>query len=257
MEPRFRSDLSEAAFDWEKAIAMTAATIDVLKREVKVLMFDLYGTVVDMQQGLIDTVTPFLRDKGWDGEPHRFVTWWRRTHFEDSMIDALCDRGHTPYRQIAHRAVSHVMTRAGIVYTQEEVQWLVARIERLRPFPDVLDALSQLRARYRLVILSNGDRDMLENAKPWIGFDFDRMISAEEAGYFKPHYKTYQKAEELIGEARTSIMHVANHPFDCIGAKAYGMRTAFVDRRSRPYGETPYQPDLIVPDLAALVEVLT
>ena len=173
------------------------------------------------------------------------------------MIDALCDRGHTPYRQIGHRAVSHVMTRAGIAYTQEEVQWLVAQIEQLRPFPDVLDALSQLRTRYRLVILSNGDRDMLENAKPSIGFDFDQTISVEEAGYFKPHYKTYQKAEELIGEARTSIMHVANHAFDCIGAKAYGMRAAFIDRRSRPYGETPHQPDLIVPNFAALAEALT
>jgi 2-haloacid dehalogenase len=236
---------------------MTAATIDVLKREVKVLMFDQYGTVVDMQQGLIDAVAPFLRNKGWDGEPHRFVTWWRRTHYEDSMIDALCDRGHTPYRQIGHRAVSHVMARAGIAYTQEEVQWLVAQIEHLRPFPDVLDTLSQLRTRYRLVILSNGDQDMLENAKPSIGFDFDQTISVEEAGYFKPHYKTYQKAEELIGEARASIMHVASHAFDCIGAKAYGMRAAFIDRRSRPYGETPYQPDLIVPNFAALAEALT
>ena len=235
---------------------MTAATTDVLKREVKVLMFDLYGTVVDMQQGLVDAVTPFLRDKGWDGEPHRFVTWWRRTHFEASMIDALCDRGHTPYRQIGHRAVAHVMTRAGIAYGQEDVHWLVARIERLRPFADVLDALSRLRTRYRLVILSNGDRDMLENARPWIGFDFDQIISVEEAGYFKPHYKTYQKAEELIGEARTSIMHVASHGFDCIGAKAYGMRAAFIDRRGRPYGETPHQPDLIVPNLAALAEAL-
>ena len=235
---------------------MTAATIGALKREVKVLMFDQYGTIVDMQQGLIDAVTPFLRDKGWDGEPQRFVTWWRRTHYEDSMIDALCDRGHTPYRQIGHRAVSHVMTRAGIAYTQEEVQWLVARIEQLRPFPDALDALTRLRSRYRLVILSNGDRDMLENAKPSIGFDFDQTISVEEAGYFKPHYKTYQKAEELIGAARTSIMHVASHAFDCIGAKSYGMRAAFIDRRSRPYGETPHQPDLIVPNLGALAAAL-
>ena len=39
---------------------------------------------------------------------------------------------------------------------------------------------------------------------------------------------------------------VANHAFDCIGAKAYGMRTIFIDRRSRPFGETPHQPDLIV-----------
>ena len=90
---------------------------DILKRDIKVLTFDQYGTVVDMQKDLTEKVTPFLRDKGWDGEASRFVTWWRRTHFENSMIDALCDRGHTPYRQIGHRAVSHVMDRAGIIYT--------------------------------------------------------------------------------------------------------------------------------------------
>jgi len=233
-----------------------ATDIEVLKREVKVLMFDQYGTVVDMQQGLTEAVTPFLQAKGWPGNPHQFVTWWRRTHYEDSMIDALCDRGHTPYRQIGHRAVSHVMNRAGIDYTQEDVIWLVSQIEKLRPFPDVIDALHKLRTHFQLVILSNGDRDMLENAKPFIGFDFDLTISVEEAGYFKPHYATYRKAEELIGEARSSIMHVANHPFDCIGAKAYGMRTTFIDRRNRPYGETPHQPDLIVRNFAELATAL-
>ena len=235
---------------------MTAATVDVLRREVKVLAFDLYGTIVDMQQGLIDAATPFLRDKGWDGDPRRFVTWWRRTHYEDSMIDALCDRGHTPYRQVAHRAVSHVMTRSGISHTQEEVQRLVGHIEKLRPFPDVVEPLARLRTRYRLVILSNGDPDMLENARPSIGFDFDMMISAAEAGSFKPHYRTYQKAQERVGEERTSIMLVASHAFDCIGAKSWGMRTAFIDRRGRPYGETPHQPDLIVPSIAALADAL-
>ena len=103
------------------------------------------------------------------------------------MIDALCDRGHTPYRQVAHRAVSHVMSRAGIPYTQEEVQRLVGHIEKLRPFPDVVEPLTRLRTRYRLVVLSNGDPDMLENARPSIGFDFDQMISAAEEGSFKPH----------------------------------------------------------------------
>ena len=124
-------------------------------------------------------------------------------------------------------------------------RWEKGRLgEKVIPFPDVIDALHKLRPRFQLVILSNGDRDMLENAKPFIGFEFDLTISVEEAGYFKPHYATYQKAEERIGEARSSIMHVANHAFDCIGAKAYGMRTAFIDRRNRPYGETPHQPDL-------------
>jgi 2-haloacid dehalogenase len=231
---------------------------EILKREVKALVFDQYGTIVDMQAGLTEIATPFLRQKGWKDEAHRFVTWWRRTHFENSMIDALCDRGHTPYRQIGHRAVSYVMDRCGIAYTQDEVRWLVSEIEKLKPFPDVIEALHKLRAAgYKLVILSNGDRDMLKAAGPYIGFPFDHVISVEEAGYFKPHWKTYAKAAELIGLDRASILFVANHAFDCIGAKAYGMRTAFIDRRKRPFGETPHQPDLIVADFAELAAALT
>jgi 2-haloacid dehalogenase len=229
----------------------------ILRREIEVLVFDQYGTVVDMQKGLTDAVTPFLQAKGWTGKPDSFVTWWRRTHFENSMIDALCDRGHTPYRQIGHRAVAYVMDRCGIAYSHEEVCWLVSQIETLKPFPDVVAALGQLRdAGLRLAILSNGDRDMLKAAGPHIGFPFDHVISVQEAGYFKPHWKTYAKAEEIIGKDRSSILFVANHAFDCIGAKSYGMRTAFIDRRRRPFGQTPHQPDLIVGDFAELAAAL-
>ncbi len=230
---------------------------NVLAREIDVLVFDQYGTVVDMQQGLVDAVSTFLRDKGWDGEPHRFVTWWRRTHYENSMIDALCDRGHTPYRQIGHRAVSFVMDRCEISYTQDEVRWLVSQIESLKPFPDVVEALQQLRDDgYKLAILSNGDRDMLEAAKPHIVFPFDHTISVQDAGYFKPHWKTYATAEAQLEVDRSSCLFVANHAFDCIGAKSYGMRTAFIDRRKRPFGETPHQPDLIVADFKELADSL-
>lgn len=230
---------------------------EVLAREIKAFAFDQYGTIVDMQTGLTEAVTPFLSEKGWDGEAHRFVTWWRRTHFENSMIDALCDRGHTPYRQIGHRAVSYVMDRCNISYTQDDVRWLVGEIEKLEPFPDAVAALARLKPKYSLAILSNGDRDMLKAAGPHIGFAFDYVISVQDAGYFKPHWKTYAKAEEIIGEDRSSILFVANHAFDCIGAKAYGMRTAFVARRKRPFGDTPHQPDLIVADLAELAEQMT
>ena len=123
------------------------------------------------------------------------------------MIDALCDRGHTPYRHIGHRAVSYVMDRCGISYTQEEVSWLVSEIEKLKPVPDVIAALEKLRsAGYKLTILSNGDCDMLRAAGPYIGFKFDHVISVQEAGYFKPHWKTYAKAEEIIGSDRSSIL---------------------------------------------------
>jgi 2-haloacid dehalogenase len=230
---------------------------ETLKREIKALAFDQYGTIVDMQRGLVEAVTPFLQRKGWHGEPSRFVTWWRRTHFESSMIDALCGHGHTPYREIGQRAVSHVMDRCGIACSDDEVRALVAEIERLKPFPDVVPALERLRSSgYKLAVLSNGDRDMLKAAGPHIGFRFDQVISVEEAGYFKPHWKTYAKAAEIIGEQRSSILFVANHAFDCIGAKSYGMRTAFIDRRKRPFGRTPHQPDLVVADFTELAVML-
>ena len=229
----------------------------MLRREIKVLVFDQYGTIVDMQKGLTEAVTPFLQKKKWDGQANSFVTWWRRTHFENSMIDALCDRGHTPYRQIGHRAVSYVMDRCGIAYTQDEVRWLVSQIETLRPFADVVAGLEKLRSKgYKLAILSNGDRDMLKAAGPHIGFPFDCVISVQEAGYFKPHWKTYAKAEEIIGEDRSSCLFVANHAFDCIGAKSFGMRTAFIDRRKRPFGETPHQADIVVSSFADLASAM-
>ena len=94
-------------------------TPDELKANIDVCMFDQYGTVVDMQSGLVEYATPFLKAKGWAGNPNSFVTWWRRAHYENSMIDALLHRDHTPYREIGHRSVAHVMDRAGIAHTME------------------------------------------------------------------------------------------------------------------------------------------
>ncbi|HEX2889809.1 haloacid dehalogenase type II [Vineibacter terrae] len=230
--------------------------VDAIRQTVKVCMFDQYGTVVDMQGGLTEAATPFLKRKGWTGSPNAFVTWWRRTHFENSMIDALLHREHTPYREIGHRAVAHVMDRAGIAYTMDEVRGLVAEIERLKPFPEVPAALARLRTRYRLVVLSNGDPDMLEAAKPHHGIAFDDVISVELAQSFKPHVATYTKAAQRVGLPLDQILFVANHAFDCIGAKAAGMRTAFIDRRSRPFGITPHQPDLLVPTMTDLAEAI-
>lgn len=223
---------------------------------VRALMFDFYGTVVDMQGGLTEAIAPYLRRKRYEGEPGRVVTWWRRTHFENSMIDALLHREHTPYREIGFSAVDYTLERAGIQHTDEEVRELVDAITRLRPFPDVAAALDKLRTKYKLVILSNGDPDMLAAGVPYSGIAFDRVISVAEASSFKPHVATYRKAAELIGLEPSQILFVANHSFDCIGAKAFGMRTVFIDRRKRPFGKTPYRPDLIVADFAELAQTL-
>ena len=227
-----------------------------LKRTIKTCMLDQYGTVVDMQSGLTEIAAPYLAAKGWTGDANSFVTWWRRTHFENSMIDALLQREHTPYREIGHRSLSFVLERAGIPHTMDEVHALVAAIETLRPFPEVPEALARLQRRYRLVVLSNGDPDMLETANNHHGIPFDRVISAAVANAFKPHRATYTKAAELLGLQMDEVLFVANHAFDCIGAKSAGMRTAFIDRRRLPFGASPHQPDIVVPTMTEFADLL-
>jgi 2-haloacid dehalogenase len=232
----------------------------ILDTGVSTVMFDFYGTVVDMQGGLIEAITPYLADKGYTANPaSRVVTWWRRTHFENSMIDALLHRDHTPYREIGRHAVGYTLERAGIVHTSDEVDALVSQIERLRPFADVVAGLETLKDHgLRLVVLSNGDPDMLDRGVAYSGTAhlFDRVISVAEAGSFKPHEVTYRTATELLGVRPDEVCFVASHAFDCVGAKAAGMRTAFIDRRGRPFGNDRYPPDAVVADFVELATVL-
>lgn len=66
---------------------------------------------------------------------------------------------------------------------------------------------------------------------------------------------TYTKAAELTG-VESDVLFVANHAFDCIGAKSAGMHSAFIDRRKVPFGQTPHQPDIAVPDMKSLADLM-
>jgi len=76
---------------------------------------------------------------------------------------------------------------------------------------------------------------MLEEARKHHCIPFDAVISVAKANAFKPHVATYTKAAELCSVAMGEVLFVANHEFDCVGAKAAGMRAAFIDRRCRPF----------------------
>jgi 2-haloacid dehalogenase len=227
---------------------------------VNTVMFDFYGTIVDMQGGLTTALAPFLQDKGYRDNPaSRLVTWWRRTHFEYSMIDALLHRDHTPYKEIGRQALNFTLDRAEVPHVMDEVVSLVAQIERLMPFPEVVSGLEAMKSQgLKLVVLSNGDPDMLERGVAYSGTAhlFDRVISVAEAGSFKPHAVTYRTAAELLDVRMDEVCFVANHAFDCVGAKAAGMRTAFVNRRGRPFGNDQYPPDVMVEDFTALASRL-
>ena len=175
------------------------------------------------------------------------------------MIDGLLHRNHTPYAQIGFEAVKYTLERAGIEATDDEVRELFSNITRLDPFPDVIQALTEMKEHgLKLIILSNGDPDLLAEGVPFSKTDhlWDRVISVAEADSFKPHQKTYQTAAALVGLGRDEILFVANHAFDCIGAKAAGLKSAFIDRRKRPFGNDRYPADVTVSDMAELAGLL-
>ena len=102
----------------------------------------------------------------------------------------------------------------------------------------------------------NGDPDMLETAKTFHQIPFDAVISVAVANAFKPHVATYTKAAGILGVPMDEVLFVANHAFDCIGAKSAGMRSAFIARRNVPFGITPHQPDIVVPDMQSLADLM-
>ena len=74
-----------------------------------------------------------------------------------------------------------------------------------------------------------------------IGWDFDCIISVEEAGAFKPHPGVYRRAATSLHLEVGQCMMVSANSFDVLGARACGMRGAFVNRNALPYEETPYR----------------
>ena len=127
------------------------------------------------------------------------------------------------------------MDRAKINHTREDVRYLVGEIEKLKPFPEVPAALAKLQTKYKLVVLSNGDPDMLETAKRHHKIPFDRVISVAEANSFKPHLATYTKAAELVGLKPDQILFVANHAPNqpaCVRPSSIGAAVLLVKPRT-------------------------
>jgi 2-haloacid dehalogenase len=101
---------------------------------------------------------------------------------------------------------------------------------RLDPWPDVREGLERLRRERVCATLSNGHVALLIDLARHGDLRFDAILSAELAGAYKPAPEAYLTAARLLGVAPGELMLVAAHPSDLAGARAAGLRTAFVDR---------------------------
>ncbi|MBW1697709.1 MAG: haloacid dehalogenase type II [Deltaproteobacteria bacterium] len=225
--------------------------------EVKALTFDLFGTVLDLGTSLTPAIGKFLKSKGSDVSPQDFWQQWRYRQRIEQYQDTIMMLGHSGYLETARRGLVWTLKLYGVDATGEEVREFMKNWQQLSPFPEVVPALQRLSAKFKLVALSNGEPQFLNHlARNRIRWNFDRIISVEVVGAFKPHPGIYRRAAAILELEVGECMMVSANSFDIVGARSCGFRGAFVNRYNHPYEDSPYLPDITVKDFSGLAEAL-
>jgi len=166
------------------------------------------------------------------------------------------------YREILGEVADRLGARFGVGLSGGARSRFAASVADWPAFGDSADALTRLKQRYRLGVISNCDDDLLATSLPKLGVAFDWVVSAQQVGSYKPSEANFVTALGRIGVPRDRVLHVAQSLYhDHVPAKRLGLRTVWVNRRhGRPgSGATPpttASPDLEVPDLATLAAFL-
>lgn len=237
-------------------MSTTAIAPETIREETDVLAFDLWDTLLDRESTLVPALGELLESHGSDYDPQVLLRRYLAMHFRDSMIDSLIPGAHTPFKEISRRALSYRLDQIGLDVPDEDVRAVIREWKGLQPYPDVDAALDRLGEEYALVGLSNGDPDMLDAVRPHFQTELDGVISVADAGAYKPHRASYDLCCERFDVAPHEVTFVTAHTFDLVGAKAVGMRGAFLNRHANPYGDWIHQPDVIADDTEDLADIL-
>jgi len=221
----------------------------------EVLTFDCYGTLIDWERGILEAVRPVLAAHGASTDDEALLELYAR-------IEADLEAGpYRPYREILAAALAKIGARLGFVPSKEEVEAFSRSVEAWPAFPDSADALRALKQRYKLAVISNIDDDLFAASNRRLGVEFDWIITAQQAGSYKPSRNNFEVAFGRISIPRERWIHVAQSLFhDHVPAKELDLHTVWINRRhgKRGFGATPPAsavPDLEFVDLASFAKV--
>jgi 2-haloacid dehalogenase len=179
-----------------------------------------------------------------------------------SELELTAEQGEfLRYRDVLQSVVRGVGERLGFVPTEAEVRSLPESLAKWQPFPDTVEALRKLKSRYQLAVMSNVDDDLFAATAPKLGVAFDQVITAQQAGCYKPCMRMFQLAEDRIGARREHWLHVGQSIYhDVIPAQSLGIAAVWVNRPSPRPGAgaakaAAGEPDLQVPDLQTLAKL--
>ncbi|KAF4511914.1 hypothetical protein G6O67_001113 [Ophiocordyceps sinensis] len=220
--------------------------------QVKALVFDVFGTVVDWRTSVVDELSlrahrklcapsslpPDLASRleaaAEDNTWHRFAQAWRDSY---KVFTASFDPSRDTWKSIDrhHRdSLAALLREWGFdgLYSDAEIDSLSLVWHRLSPWPDSSDGLRALGSGGKLVTatLSNGNLALLRDLDDFGSLGFHRLLSAETFRAYKPDPATYLGAARELGLEPAHVAMVAAHLGDLKAARACRLRTIYIER---------------------------
>ena len=231
--------------------------------DVDALTFDCYGTLIDWESGIWAAFQPLLEHNRARRERADVLAAFARAEStQQAATPGL------PYPLILRRALEAAAADLGLSSTPALAEAFGFSVGDWPAFADSVDALTRLRRRCRLVILSNVDRASFAASNARLGVAFDAVYTAEDIGSYKPDPKNFEYLLEHLspdlGVSPERVLHTAQSVFhDLVPASAAGLATAWIDRQglaeggewgaTMPVDDRP-EPDFVFPSMAALAD---
>lgn len=224
------------------------------------LTFDCYGTIIDWETGIREALTRHAARRAFAApEIESFLAAFGRL---ETTVQA--EFPSWLYPRVLAECFARLATAFAFPATAEDARAFGDSVGDWPPFPDSSEALRRLQGRYRLIVVSNVDRESFRRSEASLGVEFDGVVTAQDVGAYKPDPRMFEaaatKAAEL-GVPRERVLHVAQSIFhDIAPANRLGIASVWVDRRAgRPGGATPdanARPDLRVESLRELADLV-
>jgi len=231
--------------------------------ELKVIAFDVFGTVVDWYSGIAAEAERLL--PGIDGGA--FALAWR-AGYQPAMKGvmerlAAGEGGFTLLDELHMGILGQVLQDFGVADLDSDTKRELNRAwHRLPAWPDAVEGLVRLKRRYTICTLSNGNIGLLTEMAKRAGLPWDCVLSAEVFKAYKPDPRTYLGVAAVFDVTPGQVMLAAAHHDDLAAARGCGLRTGYIERPlefgpGRPKDVSP-QPDntLHARDIGALADLL-
>ncbi|MGH6713899.1 MAG: haloacid dehalogenase type II [Bradyrhizobium sp.] len=191
---------------------------------IKALVFDAYGTLYDIQS------VAAITDEAYPGYGEVITQIWRLKQLEYTWLRSLMRR-YEDFSTITRDSLAYTLRCLGLKNNATVFERIMDKYVHLDLYPDAEAALAAMKDR-KLAILSNGSTDMLTTLVRNSGLDrvLDATISIDSRRIFKPSPEAYALIESNLGVTPADVLFVSSNPFDACGAKAFGLRVAWIER---------------------------